>query len=91
LDVIDRALTCPHPLSNLNVYELTREERLEMGIEMLPGSLYEALKAFQSDQVLQDALGNSLTEAFLNSRQTEWETFRTQVTDWEISRYLTAA
>ena len=91
LDGIDRALTCPHPLSNLNVYELTREERLEMGIEMLPGSLYEALKAFQSDQVLQDALGNSLTEAFLNSRQTEWETFRTQVTDWEISRYLTAA
>jgi len=91
LDGIDRALECPKPLNQLNVYELSEEERHDMDIDMLPGSLYEALKAFESDQVLQDALGESLTDAFMKARQAEWEDFRTHVTDWELSRYLTSA
>jgi glutamine synthetase len=51
----------------------------------------EAVNAFETDLVLQDALGKPLTEAFLNARRTEWEVFRTQVTDWELNRYLTTA
>jgi len=91
LDGIDRELTCPKPLNNLNVYELTEQERLRMGIDMLPGSLYEALQAFEADQVIQGALGHAITEAFLTARRSEWEIFRTQVTDWELNRYLTTA
>lgn len=91
LDGIDQGLACPKPLHQLNIYELSDEERRKLGIEMLPGSLSEAIRAFKADQVIQDALGNSLTEAFLNARQTEWEVFRTQVTDWELNRYLTTA
>jgi glutamine synthetase len=48
-------------------------------------------KAFEANPVVQNALGPSLTEAFINARQTEWEAFRTQVTDWELNRYLTTA
>jgi glutamine synthetase len=91
LDGIDRALACPKPLNRLNVYELSVEQRRDLNIDMLPGSLYEALHAFEADPVIQGALGSSITEAFLNSRKSEWEVFRTQVTDWEINRYLTKA
>jgi glutamine synthetase len=91
LDGIDRELPCPEPLNNLNVYELSEEERHHLNIDMLPGSLLEAVNAFEKDPVLQNALGEPLTEAFLNARRTEWEVFRTQVTDWEINRYLTTA
>jgi glutamine synthetase len=91
LDGIDSSLDCPKPLNQLNVYELSDEERRELDIDMLPGSLYEALQAFKADQVLQDALGESLTDAFMKARQAEWEDFRTHVTDWELSRYLTSA
>jgi glutamine synthetase len=91
LDGVERELECPEPLNQLNVYDLSEEVRLKLGIEMLPGSLLEALVAFESDTVLKDALGESLTNAFLKSRYTEWEDFRTHVTDWEISRYLTTA
>lgn len=91
LDGIDRALACPEPLNQLNVYELSEEARRKLGIEMLPGSLFEALNAFETDEVLQSALGISLTEAFLKSRRTEWDAFRTSVTDWELERYLTTA
>lgn len=91
LDGIDRELICPEPLNQLNVYDLSEEARKKLGIEMLPGSLFEAILAFEADQVLQDALGENLTGAFLKSRYAEWEDFRTHVTDWELNRYLTTA
>lgn len=91
LDGIDQSLPCPEPLNQLNVYELSDEVRRNLGIEMLPGSLYDALIAFEADEVLKSALGNNLTEAFLKARREEWEDFRIHVTDWELSRYLTTA
>jgi glutamine synthetase len=91
LDGVEKNLACPKPLNQMNVYELTDEERIDLGIEMLPGSLFEALIAFEASSVLQSALGGSLTEAFLKSRMSEWEDFRTHVTDWELNRYLTSA
>ena len=91
LDGVDRKLACPQPLNRVNVYELSKEQRQEMGIGMLPGSLFEALQAFNADTVIQESLGSSITETFINARATEWEEFRTQVTDWEINRYLTTA
>ena len=91
LDGIDRELTCPEPLNQMNVYELSDEARRKLGIEMLPGSLFEALNAFEADDRLQSALGSGLTEAFMKARRAEWDTFRTSVTDWELERYLTTA
>ena len=91
LDGIDQALACPQPLNSVNVYDLSPEERHELGIEMLPGSLYEAMRAFEGADVIHEALGASLTDAFLNARRSEWETLRTQVTDWQLHHYLTTS
>jgi glutamine synthetase len=91
LDGIEKGLDCPEPLNQLNVYELSEEKRQELGIGMLPGSLSEALSAFESDALLKTALGKNLTDAFLKARKAEWEEFRMNVTDWELSRYLTSA
>jgi len=82
LDGIDHSMECPKPLNQLNVYELSEDERRDMNIDMLPGSLYEAMKAFEADQVLQDALGENLADAFMKARQAEWDDFRTHVTDF---------
>ena len=91
LDGIEKGFDCPEPLNNLNVYLLSEVERRDMGIDMLPGSLYEALQAFKEDKTLQSALGDSLISAFMAAREAEWESFRMQVTDWELNRYLTTA
>ena len=88
LDGIDQELSCPKPLNNINVYELNAAEREELGIEMLPGSLKEALDEFQKDEILQAAFGKPLTEKFIDSRLAEWEAYRIHVSDWEVSRYL---
>jgi glutamine synthetase len=91
LDGIDRKLTPPAPLNNVNVYHLTEEERAARGIDSLPGSLAEALREFEKDTVLQAALGPVITEAFLRAKWSEVEENRTRVTDWEVERYLETA
>ena len=88
LDGIDRGLDCPEPLNNVNVYELSEKERLAKGIEVLPGSLKEAVDIYLSDPLLQAALGATLSEKFVDTRLAEWEAYRIHVSDWEVRRYL---
>ncbi len=90
LDGIDRGLSCPKPLNNVNIYELSEKERAEMGIEVLPGSLKEAVDVYLTDPLLHAALGETLSSKFVESRLAEWEEYRMQVSDWEVRRYLEA-
>ena len=91
LDGIDRNLACPEPLNDVNVYLLTPEERLQRNIPELPGSLAEALRELEADQVLQAALGPVIYEAFIRAKWAEIEEYRTEVSDWELARYLESA
>jgi glutamine synthetase len=88
LDGIENAMTAPEPLNEINVYRLTREERMKRNIGELPGSLAEALNLLDEDQVLKDALGPSAYESFARAKWAEVEDYRTKVTDWELDRYL---
>jgi glutamine synthetase len=91
LDGIDRQLTPPAPLNNVNVYHLTPEERQEMGVKELPGSLSEALREFEQAEVIQKALGAAISEAFMRAKWSEVEEYRMKVTDWELEHYLEVA
>jgi glutamine synthetase len=88
---IEKQYPVPKPLNNINVYHLTEEERKQMNIDSLPGSLAEALGELEKDQVLKDALGEIMYEAFIRSRWAEVEEYRLQVSDWEVERYLQTA
>lgn len=91
LDGIDRKLPCPAPLNNINVYDLTREERKKMNIAELPGSLAEALREMETDKVMQEALGEVTYDAFMRAKWAEVDEYRLHVTDWEVERYLEVA
>ena len=91
LDGIDNHLPCPEPLNNVNVYHLTAEERVAMNVAELPGSLAEALRELDNDQVLKDMLGPVVLEAFQRAKWAEIEESRMKVTDWEVERYLEQA
>lgn len=91
LDGIDNNLPCPKPLTNVNVYSLTEEDRLAMGIAELPGSLADSLRELEADQVLQEALGSMIYETFTRAKWAEVEDYRMSVTDWEVERYLETA
>jgi glutamine synthetase len=91
LDGIDRGLTPPEPLNNVNLYHLTPKERRKLGVRELPGSLAEALQELEKDAVIKDALGETLYEAFTRAKWEEWDDYRLRVSDYEISRYLESA
>jgi glutamine synthetase len=91
LDGIDNQLECPFPLNNVNVYLLTAEERVARNIPELPGSLAEAMKEFELDSCFQTALGPAIFEAFSRAKWEEIDEYRTNVTDWEVGRYLELA
>ncbi len=91
LDGIDKQMTPPAPLNNINLYHLSKEERAEMGVGELPGSLAEALRELEQDEVLKEALGPVTYEAFMRAKWEEWDEFRLRVTDYEIERYLETA
>lgn len=91
LDGIDNKLTPPRPLNNVNLYHLSSEERAQRGIGELPGSLAEALTELGKDEILKNALGSSVYEAFNRAKWEEWDDYRTRVTDYEIEKYLEAA
>jgi len=91
LDGIDNQVSCPAPLNNVNVYDLTPEERDAREIASLPGSLAEAMRELEKDTVLKDALGLEIYNAFERAKWAEIDEHRTRVTDWEIKRYLETA
>ena len=91
LDGVDKELTPPAPLNNVNLYELTKSERSEMGVGELPGSLAEALTDLDKNETLKTALGPVMYEAFTRAKWAEWDDYRLHVTDFEVERYLETA
>ena len=91
LDGIDKKIDCPKPLNNVNVYELTAEERKGLGVSELPGSLPEALQELDADAVIKGALGSIIFETFTRAKLEEIEEYQMKVTDWEVERYLEQA
>jgi glutamine synthetase len=88
MDGIDHQLSCPAPLNNINVYHLTPEERQALGVTELPGSLAEALRELGQDQIIIQAMGQPIFDAFSRAKWAEVEEYRMKVTDWEVEHYL---
>jgi len=91
LDGVDNKLKPPKPLNNVNIYELSFEERKAKDIRELPGSLLEALNELDHDEVLKNALGDEIYTAFRRAKLEEWDEYRIHVTDWEVENYLESA
>ncbi len=87
LDGIEKNLTPPDPVEE-NVYEMTEKERAARGIRTLPASLEEAIKLAENSEIVRKALGEHVFNAFIQNKKIEWDRYRTQVTEYEIKRYL---
>jgi glutamine synthetase len=76
------------PEATTNVFELTDEERAAEGLAQLPQSLSEALAAMERSELVAEALGEHIFEWFLRNKKREWTAYKSQVTPFEIDRYL---
>ncbi|MEW6662719.1 MAG: type I glutamate--ammonia ligase [Bacillota bacterium] len=87
LDGIKNSIEPPPPCDR-NIYELSAEERKELGIDLLPSSLQEALEELSKDEVLKAALGEHIYHRFMDAKMIEWDRYRMQVHPWELQEYL---
>jgi glutamine synthetase len=84
---IEEGLEAPDPVRE-NIYEFGEEEREEYGIDTLPENLGQAVDALQADDVVTGALGDHITEKFVQAKTAEFDEYRVEVSDWELDQYL---
>ena len=87
LEGIEHEYPLPEPTEE-NVFEMSEEDRRRRGIELLPGSLHEAIQAAEESDLLRRCLGDHVFESLLKNKKIEWNDYRTHVTDFERERYL---
>jgi len=84
---IEDKLECPPPVE-LDLYHLTQEQRDDLGIKSLPGSLIEAVTLCEKSELVREALGEHVFREFIGNKHLEWDRYRTHVSDFEINEYL---
>jgi len=87
LERIEQEYPLPDPI-DVDVYSLSELERVERGIETLPGSLNEAIACMRGSALVRRALGDHIFGKFIENKQIEWDAYRSQVHEYEIARYL---
>ncbi len=88
LDGIENKLEAPKPV-NENIYEMNSNERKRRKIVSLPADLKESVKIMEKSQLVKDVLGKHIFNKYINAKNEEWDSYRTQVTQWELDTYLT--
>ncbi|HWH34919.1 MAG TPA: glutamine synthetase family protein [Acidimicrobiales bacterium] len=84
---VEEGYTLP-PETQANLYELTPAELLAEGIRPLPGNLNEAIAAMESSELAAETLGEHVFEWFIRNKRAEWADYKTQVSQFELDRYL---
>jgi glutamine synthetase len=73
LSGVDRGLKLPQEVEG-DPAERSAEELRELGVERLPTALGESIALLEQSEVLRDAMGSMLFDAFVAVRRAEWET-----------------
>ena len=87
LDGIKRGLT-PKESVQKDIFTMTDSEREDAGITNLPKNLYEAVRHMRKSTFMKEVLGEEVFTKYVNAKEEEWMEYTSQVTDWEINRYL---
>ena len=82
-----RAWPCP-TRSRSPCSRWTRRGSPRRGSGSCPGTLGEALDELERDDVIREALGDHVFSHYVEAKRAEWDEYRTQVSDWEVERYL---
>jgi len=87
LDGIARQLDPGEP-TLIDPGNYTDEERAARGIKRYPTTQAEALAALEHDEVLMEALGPKLSEAYLTVKRSEYAAFAAEDLDFEIKHHI---
>ncbi len=87
LDGVRAGKGAPDPVEE-NIFEFTDEEAQKYKIGTVPSDLGQAIDSFAQDKVLTEAFGPHFVEQYIAAKQTEYDEYRLNVSQWELNRYL---
>jgi glutamine synthetase len=87
LDGVEKGLQLSDPVEE-SLFEMDAAAIAAKGIRELPGTLGEAIAELEADPVVVEALGEHVFSHYVEAKRAEWDEYRTQVSDWEVERYL---
>src|SRR5205085_9622346 len=79
LEGIEKGYELPEPIER-NLYDLTEEERLSMGVHHLPETLGEAIDEMAGSEMVEKALGSHIFPRYIDLKREEWAAYRVHVT-----------
>ena len=84
---IEKGYRLPDPVEK-DVYHMSAEERENLNIETLPGSLNRAIEYAEESDLLRKTLGDHIFDQFIMSKKVEWDEYRIRIHPYELERYL---
>jgi glutamine synthetase len=87
LDGIEKGYELPEPMEK-NLYHISADERRRLGIDQLPETLGEAVEIAAESELVLKTLGEHVFTRFVEIKRQEWDDYRSQLSQWEIERYL---
>ena len=76
------------PAIEETAHYLTHSERKMLGIESLPGNLWEAIQVTESSDLVKNSLGEEVFSSFIENKKIEWENYSSQISQYELDKYL---
>jgi glutamine synthetase len=64
------------------------EELAGQGMRSLPGNLNDAVDLMETSDLVREALGDHVFAFFIRNKRQEWAEYKTQVSQFELDRYL---
>ncbi len=71
-----------------DIFSMNERQLKRNKIKSLPGSLYEAAINLKKSKFMREVLGDHLHTALVKNKIAEWNEYSTQVTDYELDKYL---
>ncbi|MDP2360581.1 MAG: glutamine synthetase family protein [bacterium] len=85
LDGVKNKLPAPRAAEE-DLFHVSEARRMRM--VSMPGSLGEAVREYKKSRLIRRVFGDDLFQSYLVAKTKEWDAYRTQVTQWELDRYL---
>ena len=85
---IEQRLEPPDPVENVNIYEMTADERIGLEIAALPEDLGEAIRMTSESELMRETLGEHIFDQFLRNKRIIWQEARSHVSRAEVVYYL---
>ena len=87
LEGIKNNYELPDPVEE-DIYEMSQAKREKLGIETLPGNLFEAITYMEKSKLVREVLGDHVFEKFVDNKKIEWDNYRKHVSQYELEKFL---